>query len=90
MTRKSKSLAQALRSQCTGAAVQTPDREGAPGTRERAPSRRGRRAVTFYTTPEAHRQLRMLSIELDRPVQALATEALNALFARHGRAQIAE
>lgn len=46
--------------------------------------------MTFYTTPEAHRQLRMLSIELDRPVQPPATEALNALLARHGRAQIAE
>ena len=85
-----KSLAQALKGKGTDAAAQTPDREAAPGTPERAPSRRGRRAVTFYTTPEAHRQLRMLSVELDRPVQALATEALNALFARHGRAQIAE
>lgn len=34
--------------------------------------------------------MRVLSIELDRPVQALPIEALNALFARHGRAQIAE
>ena len=85
-----KSLAQALKGTGTDTPAQTPDRRAAPAASERAPSRRGRRAVTFYTTPEAHRQLRMLSIELDRPVQALATEALNALFARHRKAQIAE
>ena len=86
MTRKS--LAQALKAK--EAQAPTPERETASEPSERAPSRRGRRAVTFYTTPEAHKQLRLLSVELDRSVQALGIEALNALFAQHGKAQIAE
>ena len=80
------SLAQALKKKGTRASA--PEQEPAPESPARAPSRRGRRAVTFYTTPESHRQLRMVSIELDRPVQALGIDALNALFAQHGRAQI--
>lgn len=86
MTRKS--LAQALKEKEPPAP--TPVRETGSETAERAPSRRGKRAVTFYTSPEAHRQLRLLSIELDRSVQSLGIEALNGLFAQHGKAQIAE
>ena len=88
MTVTRASLAQALKAK--EAPTPTPKRETATETSERAPSRQGRRAVTFYTTPEAHRQLRLLSIELDRSVQSLGIEALNALFAQHGKAQIGE
>ena len=87
MTRRS--LAQALKEKGTRTEPEVQG-EDAPSTSERAPSRRGRRAVTVYTTPEAHRQLRMLSIELDRSVQSLGIDALNGLFAQHGKAQIAE
>ena len=55
-----------------------------PRHAERVPSRKGRRAVTFYTIPEAHRQLRLLSVELDRSVQTLGVDSLNLLFAQHG------
>ena len=33
---------------------------------QRAPSRRGRKAVTIYLDTAAHRQLRMLGLETDR------------------------
>ena len=55
-----------------------------------APSRRGRKAVTMYLDPAAHRQLRMLGLETDRSGQDLLVEALNDLFQKHGKARIAD
>lgn len=57
-----------------------------PGAR--APSREGQRAVTLYVRPEAHKQLRLLSVEHGASVQDLMSEALNDLFRKHGRSQI--
>jgi len=57
-----------------------------PGAR--APSREGQRAVTLYVRPEAHKQLRLLSVENGESVQDLMSEALNDLFRKHGRSQI--
>lgn len=54
-----------------------------------APSRIGLRVVTFYVKPEAHKQLRMLSIEAGVSAQDLMTEALNDLFRKHARSLIA-
>ena len=56
----------------------------------RAPSRRGRKAVTIYLDTAAHRQLRMLALEQSRSVQDLMTEATNDLFQKHGKARIAD
>ena len=56
----------------------------------RAPSRRGRKAVTIYLDPAAHRQLRLLALEQDRSVQDLSVEATNDLSQKHGKARIAE
>ena len=84
MTRTS--LAQALKKKGTPAS----DREATQEVPGRAPSRRGRKAVTVYVNAEAHKQLRLLSVELDQSVQALGVEAWNMLFAQHGKAQIAE
>ena len=55
----------------------------------RPPSRKGQRAVTTYTNPEAHKQLRLLSIETGDSLQELMTEALNELFRKHGKSLIA-
>ena len=65
-----------------------------PPQRERdeshiAPSRRGRRAVTFYITPEGHQQLRTLALELGESTQAILVDKVNDLFAEHGKARIA-
>ena len=54
-----------------------------------APSRIGLRVVTFYVKPEAHKQLRMLSVEAGVSAQDLMTEALNDLFRKHARSLIA-
>ena len=54
-----------------------------------APSRIGLRVVTFYVKPEAHKQLRMLSVETGVSAQDLMTEALNDLFRKHARSLIA-
>ena len=48
-----------------------------------------RGAVTFYTDPDAHQLLRMLGVESGQSTQTLMTEALNALFAKHGKPPIA-
>ena len=56
----------------------------------RAPSRRGRKAVTIYLDTAAHRQLRMLGLETDRSGQDLLVEAVNDLFQKHGKARIAD
>ena len=57
---------------------------------QRAPSRRGRKAVTIYLDAAAHRQLRMLALEEGRSVQDLSVEAFNDLFQKHGKARIAD
>ncbi len=55
----------------------------------RPPSREGQRAVTLYVKPEAHKQLRLLSVEQGVSVQELMREALNGLFQKHGKSLIA-
>jgi hypothetical protein len=50
-----------------------------------APSRVGKRAVTFYCAPEAWAQLKMLAIRHEgASTQSLMEEAMNDLFSKHG------
>jgi Antitoxin-like ribbon-helix-helix len=53
------------------------------------PDRDGRVPMPFWTGVAAKRQLRMLAAEQDTTQQALMAEALNLLFARHGKPPIA-
>lgn len=55
----------------------------------RAPSRRGRKALTVYLDPAAHRQMRLLGLEQGRSGQDLVVEALNDLFRKNGKPPIA-
>ena len=55
-----------------------------------APSRRGRKAVTFYLDPAGHQQLRMIGLETGRSAQSLLVEAANDLFQKHGKPRIAD
>ena len=55
----------------------------------RPPSREGKRVLSIYLKPEAWKQLRMLSVNLERPSQSLGEEALNLLFERHRLNRIA-
>jgi hypothetical protein len=50
---------------------------------QRPPARRDRRAITVWITPDKHQQLRHLAVDLDLPLQALLTEAVDLVLERH-------
>ena len=53
----------------------------APATQGyQAPSRAGKRGITFYLPPERWKQLRRLSIDTDATMQDLLEEAVTLLF----------
>jgi hypothetical protein len=54
-----------------------------------AATRDGKKKVTAPLTPDAHKQLRQLSLDLDRTSEALLTEAINDLFRKYGRKPLA-
>ncbi len=56
----------------------------------RQPSRIGKRAVTFYVSPEAFRQLRVMSAVTDKSIQTLMEEALDWQFQQHDMHRIAK
>jgi hypothetical protein len=58
-------------------------------TMPRPPSREGKRVLSVYLKPEAWKQLRMLSVNLESPTQALGEEAINLLFEKHRLNRIA-
>jgi hypothetical protein len=58
-------------------------------TTARPPSREGKRVLSVYLTPEAWKQLRMLSLDLGSSTQALGEEAVNLLFEKHRLNRIA-
>ncbi|MGE5388811.1 MAG: ribbon-helix-helix domain-containing protein [Hyphomicrobiales bacterium] len=55
----------------------------------RPPSREGKRVVSIYLEPEAWKQLRLLSLDLERSTQSLGEEAINLLFEKHRLNRIA-
>jgi antitoxin-like ribbon-helix-helix protein len=55
----------------------------------RPPSREGKRVLSVYLKPEAWKQLRMLSVNLEVPTQSLGEEAVNLLFEKHRLNRIA-
>lgn len=55
----------------------------------RPPSRQGKRVLSVYLKPEAWKQLRMLSVNLESPTQNLGEEAINLLFEKHRLNRIA-
>jgi hypothetical protein len=56
---------------------------------QRPPSREGKRALTVYLRPEAWKQLRMLSVQIESSTQALGEDAINLLFEKHRLNRIA-
>ena len=54
-----------------------------------SPSRVGKKTIAGHFDPAAARQLKALAVDQDRTVQALLGEALNDLFAKHGKPPIA-
>jgi hypothetical protein len=55
-----------------------------------APSRVGKKGVTFYLKPDAMKQLRSLGLDEDSTLQGLMIEATNMLFQSRGKAEIAK
>ena len=53
------------------------------------PGRARKTNITGYFPPEVKRQLRLLAAERDTTIQDLLAEALNTLFASHGKPEIA-
>jgi hypothetical protein len=62
-----------------------------PTTKKKArpPCREGKRVLSVYLPPEAWKQLRMLSLNLESSTQALGEEAINLLFEKHRLNRIA-
>ena len=79
-----RSLADALNT-----AGSPPARSGRGDSAVPPPGRSGRKAVTVYLDPAAHRQLRLLALEQDRSGQDLVMEAIDDLFGKHGKARLA-
>ena len=53
------------------------------------PGRAHKSNVTGYFPPEVKKQLRMLAAEHETTIQALLAEAMNDLFAKYGKPEIA-
>jgi len=53
------------------------------------PGRAQKSNVTGYFPPAVKKQLRMLAAEHDTTIQALLAEAMNNLFAKYGKPEIA-
>ncbi len=53
------------------------------------PSRRGRKAIMGHFDPAVSRQLKQIGLDNDTTMQDLLSEALNDLFAKHGKPPIA-
>jgi hypothetical protein len=60
------------------------------GASGRAPSRVGKKGVTFYLEPDAVKQLRSIGLDEDHTLQALMIEAVNMLFKSRGKAETAK
>ena len=55
----------------------------------RPPSREGKRVLSIYLKPEAWKQLRLLSLNLESSTQTLGEDAINLLFEKHRLNRIA-
>lgn len=53
------------------------------------PDRVGKKQTIFHMPEAAKKQLAILAIEIETTQQALLSEALNDLFAKHGKERIA-
>ena len=54
-----------------------------------APSRAGKKALTFFISEEAYKELRQLALDNRSSNQALGVEAINLLLTHYGRKPIA-
>jgi hypothetical protein len=69
--------------------VEQPDTIAPIAAKKRPPSREGKRVLSIYLKPEAWKQLRMMSVNMESSTQALGEEAINLLFEKHRLNRIA-
>jgi hypothetical protein len=94
---KAADLRQAMRSSAKASSKRTVTsiEEKAPALKTQSdnphfrPGRAGKSNVTGYFPQEVKRQLRLISAEHDKTIQKLLAEALNDLFAKYGKPEIA-
>ena len=55
----------------------------------RPPSREGRKTVVVHVDPKGFREMKILALDLDRPLQSLMIEAMNDYLERHERPRCA-
>ena len=53
------------------------------------PSRRGKKRLEVWVSPEARKQLKLIAVEEDKSQDRVMADALNMLFAKHGIPPIA-
>lgn len=53
------------------------------------PSRRGKKRLEVWVSPEARKQLKLIAVEEDKSQDRVMADALNMLFAKHGKPPIA-
>lgn len=86
-------LLQAMRNKANPVieAVSTSPKQVKSGAEQEShpPSRAGKRQVAAYFPVPVQRQLKLLTVENDTTVQNLLAEALNDLFAKYGKPEIA-
>lgn len=70
-------------------AAPAPVAEAAPPPTKRTASRDGRVLVGGFFSPEVQTALKVLAAEERTTLQALLTEAINTVFAKRGRPEIA-
>lgn len=64
------------------------DTAGEEGTRSLPPSRIGQKPITAFFPEDVRVQLKMMAAEQRRSMESLIGEALNDLFAKHGKPEI--
>ena len=56
---------------------------------DRQPSREGTKGFTVHLSPDAHRQLKMMAMELDTTMHDLCIDGLNTIFELNNKPPIA-
>ena len=74
-----------------GSMFSVPDEPATISTEQKQPrpDRVGKKQTIFHLPEAAKKQLAMLAIEVDQTQQALLSEALNDLFKKYGKPEIA-
>lgn len=90
---KRRSLADSIKSSVKGGGVPAEPAEEEPVAvvlkAAKGNSRSGKSFIGGYFAPEVAKQMKILAAENDTTIQDLTAEALNHLFAAHGKAEIA-